>query len=204
MGNSTATQIEPIAIALLGVFAAAALVAIVIAAARWFVRKGGDAASPSGLGSRIAHVVGYIFAGGLIVAGGASISSLAKGAGGEGAIQDAATQTGTATNPFAPTESTGLEPIAGKRSQEGEAISKLVDRMRAEADMQRRDQMKREALQKIKGSTSAAKGLDIVPIEDDETARSMLSAGDYLRYTSGVRFVAVTASDGSRFILPVD
>lgn len=205
MGNSTASQIEPITIALLGIFAAAALVAIAVAVARHFVRKGEDASAPSGLGSRISHVVGYIFAGGLIAAGGVSVSNLAKGSGGEDAIRNAASQTGSdGKNPFAPTESSGLEPIAGKRSKEGEAVSRLVDHMKAEADRQRKTQMKQEALSKIKGAASNTQGMDVVPIEDDETARAMLSAGDYLRYTSGVRFVAVTSARGERFIRAVD
>ena len=94
MGNSTAAQIEPITFALIGIFAAVALVAVAVAAARHFLRKGEDASAPSGFLSRASHVVGYIFAGGLIAAGGASISKLAKGTGGEKQIQDAASKTG--------------------------------------------------------------------------------------------------------------
>lgn len=205
MGNATAEQIAPIAGILLGIFAAAALVAIAVAAARHFLRKGEDAAAPSGIGSRVSHVIGYIFAGGLIAGAGASIATLGKDAGGEDAIQSAASQTGRPSkNPFAPTGSTGLEPIAGKRSEEAEAASRAIKRIQAEADRDRKKQEKQALLKKLKGATSAADGIDVEPIEDDETARKLLSPSDYLKYASGIRFVAITASDGSCLIRPVD
>ncbi len=201
MGNSTAAQIEPITFALIGIFAAAALVAVAVAAARHFLRKGEDASAPSGFLSRASHVVGYIFAGGLIAAGGASISKLAKGTGGEKQIQDAASKTGSGANPFAPTKSTGLEPIQGERSDLGKAADKAMKLIQKEAARASKEEARGKMAQAIKGVAATANGsVGVVPIQDDEIARKLLSATDYLRYKSGVKFQAVKASDGSQLI----
>lgn len=201
MGTSTASQIQPITFALIGLFAAAALVAVAVAATRHFLRKGEDASAPSGFMGRASHVIGYIFAGGLIAAGGASISNLVKGTGGEKALQDAASKTGTSTNPFAPTKSTGLEPIQGERSDLGKAADKAVKLIQKEAAKASKEEARGKIAEAIKGVAATADGsIGIVPIEDDETARRLLSASDYLRYKNGVKFEAVNASDGSRLI----
>lgn len=201
MGSSTASQIEPITLALIGLFAAAALVAIVVAAARHFLRKGEDASAPSGFMNRASHVVGYIFAGGLIAAGGASISQMAKGAGGERALQDAASKTGTSANPFVPTKSTGLEPIQGTRSDLGKAADKALKLIQKEASRASKEEARGKIAEAIKGIAATANGsVSVTPITDDDTARRLLSASDYLRYMSGVKFQAVRASDGSQLI----
>ncbi len=201
MGNSTAAQIEPITYALVGIFAAAALVAIAVAAARHFLRKGEDASAPSGFASRASHVVGYILAGGLIAAGGASISRLAKETGGEAAIQDAASMTGSGANPFAPTKSTGLEPIQGERSDLGKAADRAMKLIQKEVARASKEEARGKIAQAIKGVAATADGsVSVIPIQDDETARRLLSASDYLRYKSGVKFQAVKASDGSQLI----
>ena len=202
MGTSTASQIEPITAALLGIFAAAALVAIAVAAARHFMRKGEDASTPSGFAGRISHVIGYIFAGGLIAAGGASLANLAKGTGGESSIQGASGMTDAAgKNPFAPTESSGLEPIAGERSEIANKADAALKKIQAQADKERKKAEKQKVLESIKGVAAKAAGAtSVTPIADDETAKRMLSASDYLRYKSGVRFEAVQAQDGSTLI----
>lgn len=206
MGNATASQIEPITAALLGTFAAAALVAIAVAAARHFMRKGEDASAPSGFAGRVSHVIGYIFVGGLIAAGGASLASVAKGTGGESSIQGAAGMTGaTGKNPFAPTESSGLEPIAGDRSELGNKADAVVKKIQAQADKERKKAEKQKALESVKGVAAKAAGTtSVIPIADDETAKRMLSASDYLRYKSGVRFEAVQSQDGSTLIHAVN
>lgn len=206
MGTSTASQIEPITAALLGIFAAAALVATAVAAARHFMRKGEDASAPSGFAGRVSHVIGYIFAGGLIAAGGTSLAHLAKGTGGEASMQGAASAAGASgKNPFAPTQSSGLEPIAGERSELGNAADALVKRIQAQADKERAKAEKRKALESVKGVAAKAGGTaSVIPITDDEAAMRMLSPSDYLRYKSGVRFEAVRAQDGSTLILAVN
>lgn len=205
MGTATAGQIEPITYALLGLFAAAALVAIAVAAARHFLRKGEDASAPSGLAGRAAHVAGYIFAGALIAAGGASLAKGAKDAGGESVIQGAASAVGSENgNPFAPTESAGLEPIAGTRSELGQAVEGLVERIKAEAARGNAGEAKGGALGSVKGVAAKAEGsASVTAIKDDETAMRLLSPSDYLKYKSGVRFEAVEAADGSRIIYAV-
>lgn len=204
MGTSTASQIEPITYALIGIFAAAALVAVAVAAARHFLRKGEDATAPSGFLNRASHVVGYIFAGGLIAAGGASISALAKNAGGEKALQNAASKTGTSVNPFAPTKSTGLEPIQGQRSDVGKAADAAMKRIQKEAARTSKEEARGKVAEAIKGVAATANGsIGVIPIQDDATARRLLSASDYLRYLNGVKFQAVQASDGSRLIRAV-
>ncbi|WP_276666804.1 hypothetical protein [Senegalimassilia anaerobia] len=206
MGNETASQIEPITAALLGIFAAAALVAIAVAAARHFMRKGEDASAPGGFAGRASHVIGYIFAGGLIAAGGASLANLAKGTGGESSIQGAAGMTGAAgKNPFAPTQSNGLEAIAGDRSELGNKADMVVKKIQAQADKERKKAEKQKVLESIKGVAAQAAGaMSVTPITDDETAKQVLSASDYLRYKSGVRFEAVQAQDGSTLIHAVN
>lgn len=127
MGNATASQIEPITAALIGILAAAALVAVAIATARHFLRKGEDASAPSGFYGRAAHIIGYIFAAALIAGAGASIATYVSSTGADASLQSAASRTGSGTNPFAPTESSGLEPLQGKRSELGNFADAIVD-----------------------------------------------------------------------------
>lgn len=127
MGNATASQIQPLTALLIGVFAAAALVAVAIAAARHFLRKGEDASAPSGFYGRAAHIIGYIFAAALIAGAGASIAAYVTSTGADYSLRNAAAKTGTDANPFAPTESSGLEPLQGKRSELGEFADAVVD-----------------------------------------------------------------------------
>ncbi len=127
MGNATASQIEPITAALIGLFAAAALVAVTIAAARHFLRKGEDVSAPSGFYGRTAHIIGYIFAAALIAGAGASIAAYVSSTGADASLQNAASKTGSDINPFAPTESRGLEPLQGRRSELGALADAAVD-----------------------------------------------------------------------------
>lgn len=127
MGSSTASQIQPVTATLLGLLAASALVALVIAVARHFLRKGEDASAPSGIYGRTAHIVGYIFAAALIAGAGASIAAYVSSTGADASLKSAASKTGTDANPFAPTESKGLEPLQGRRSQLGEVADLIVD-----------------------------------------------------------------------------
>ncbi len=202
MGNATASQIEPLAAGLLGIFAAAALLAVAIAAARHFLRKGEDASAPSGAANRIAHVAGYVFAAALIAAGGTSLAGLAKGAGGEAGIQQAGSLVGSSSrNPFAPTESSGLEPIAGERSELGKVASVVVEHYDELVAAGKREEARRELLEGIEAS--APEGAEAVAIDDDAVAKRLLSGPDYIRYRSGVRFEAARAEDGSLAIRAV-
>lgn len=204
MGTSTISQIEPVTLALIGLFSAAALVSVAVAAARHFLRKGEDASAPSGLAGRVSHVIGYIFAAALIASTGASIATLAKDAGGESDIQSAASRTGSATNPFAPTQSSGLEPIQGERSELGKKVEGALELLKEEAVESFGQAGGNGVSGGIKGKAVETEGaVSIRPIEDDDTARKLLSSSDYLRYKSGIKFNAVESPDGTSAIRAV-